>query len=77
MRTIVPDVSGMITPINAKKNQNTERNSIFDQSVVIQYSNGKSENNTRSASGASNSGKSDSLPNIPSSDYANSFYRTL
>ena len=72
-----PDVSGMITPINLKKESKvSELISSFDQSAeVTVIPMGTSEKGMPASAAMTKTSKSpsDSLPNIPSSDFANSF----
>ena len=72
-----PDVSGMITPINLKKDSKvSELISSFDQSAeVTVIPMGTSEKGMPANAAMTKTSKSpsDSLPNIPSSDFANSF----
>ena len=72
-----PDVSGMITPINLKKDSKvSELIASFDQSAeVTVIPMGTSEKGMPASAAMTKTSKSpsDSLPNIPSSDFANSF----
>ena len=72
-----PDVSGMITPINFKKDSKvSDVISSFDQSaeVTVIPLNASEKGMPASATMAKSSKTpSDSLPNIPSSDFANNF----
>ena len=72
-----PDVSGMITPINLKKDSKvSELIASFDQSAeVTVIPMGTSEKGLPANAAMTKTSKSpsDSLPNIPSSDFANSF----
>ena len=72
-----PDVSGMITPINFKKDSKvSDLIASFDQSaeVTVIPLNASEKGMPASATMATSSKTpSDSLPNIPSSDFANNF----
>ena len=72
-----PDVSGMITPLNLKKDSKvSELIASFDQSAeVTVIPMGTSEKGLPANAAMTKTSKSpsDSLPNIPSSDFANSF----
>ena len=72
-----PDVSGMITPLNLKKDSKvSELIASFDQSAeVTVIPMGTSEKGMPANAAMTKTSKSpsDSLPNIPSSDFANSF----
>ena len=71
------DVAGMITPINFKKDSNvSDLISSFDQSAevtVIPLSTSEKGLPATATMATSSSIPSDSLPNIPSSDFANNF----
>ena len=72
-----PDVSGMITPINLKKDSKiSELIASFDQSAevtVIPMSTSEKGLPANAAMTKTSKTPSDSLPNIPSSDFANNF----
>ena len=72
-----PDVSGMITPINFKKDSKvSDLIASFDQSAevtVIPLSASEKGMPASATMATSSKTPSDSLPNIPSSDFANNF----